>query len=266
MYIEGLTEELEDWLEKADEEQNLKFLFRSKKLPQGELIAIELLGYFGSVGQLVTKELQKSSKEIEKLAGIFSNYFDEMIQVNSGEILLPISMLRLKINSQNYLLTTSNFAIPDVISYRLAEELYDTYKELKVSKIILIDGIYSHDRKIEEEPKIHQIISSKYKIEIKNSDKSDFFLIGQIASSFLTYWNKDPGIPIEVYVVESFSDYDPISALKLLKTLKSKFGLIEDFEETKKLSEAFRKDYNEKESIVDNNTMEEEKYDPRYFI
>ncbi|MHA1225727.1 MAG: PAC2 family protein [Candidatus Hodarchaeales archaeon] len=266
MYIEGLTEELEDWLEKADEGENLRFLFRNEKHPERGIIAIELLGYFGSVAQLITKELQKSSTEIEKLAGVFSNYFDEMIQVNSGEILLPISMLKLKINSQNYLLTTSNFAIPDVISYRLAEELYDIYKKLKVSKIILVDGVYSHARKIEEEPRIHRIVSSDYKIEVLNSDKSNFFLIGQIASSFLTYWSKDPEIPIEVYVVESFSDYDPISALELLKILKREFGLKEEFEETKKLSDAFRRDFQEKNSINTNEPIEEEKYDPRYFI
>ena len=94
---------------------------------------------------MVANEVQKLCQKTKKLAGFSSNYLNEMIQLYSGEILLPVSLLRSQIGSQEFILTTSSFAIPDVISYRLAEELYNYYKKNNVSKIFLLDGVYNYN-------------------------------------------------------------------------------------------------------------------------
>ncbi|UCE14341.1 MAG: hypothetical protein JSV04_03985, partial [Candidatus Heimdallarchaeota archaeon] len=135
MHIENLTGEIEEWLEKAEEEENLKFIKQEDIELSKETIVIELLGYYGSVGQIVSEEIQRMCSEKKKLAGFFSSYINEMVQLLSEEILLPITLLQSKIGSKEFILTTSNFAIPDVISYQLSEELYTFYKRNNVSKI-----------------------------------------------------------------------------------------------------------------------------------
>ncbi|MFX0084799.1 MAG: PAC2 family protein [Candidatus Hodarchaeota archaeon] len=266
MELENLTSEIEDWLEKADEEENLRFLKSSSSEHNENFIVIEILGYYGSVGRLVAEEIKKLSHKNEKLAGFFSSYFSEMIQLAFNEILLPITILKLNIGSQSIILTTSSFAIPDVVGYRLAEELFKFYKELNVSKIILIDGVYNNNRQIDQKPQVHHIYSSNHKIDVTNLKKSDFTLMGQIACSFLTYWLHSKEIPIEMVVVDSFSDYDPISSLEIIKRLAKEWGIEKtDFSELKRKSHEFTHSY-----LISRDDSEEDNQDyisdPRFFI
>ncbi|MFX0209460.1 MAG: PAC2 family protein [Candidatus Hodarchaeota archaeon] len=265
MNLENLTGEIEDWLEKADEEENLRFIrlkgFESLK----DTVAIELLGYYGSVDRMVAKEVQKFGRKKKKLAGFFSSYFNEMVQLYSGEILLPITLLLSQIGSQNFIITTGSFAIPDVISYRLAEELYEFYKKHKVSKILLIDGVYNHRRRIDKKPQVHRISTSGPRIKVINTRKANFTLMGQIASSFLTYWSHDDNIPIEILVVDAFSEYDPISSLELLKVLTKEWGIEDDFRELKRKSQEFTQSYMKSGEEI-NLEKQKEVDDPRFFI
>ncbi len=264
--LENLTGEIEEWLEKADEEENLKFI-KQKDSESGffkNTVAIELLGYFGSVDRMIAKEVQKFSQKKKKLAGFFSSYFNEMVQLYSDEILLPITLLHSQIGSQDFIITTGSFAIPDVISYQLAEELYDFYKKHKVSKILLIDGVYNYQRQIDKKPQVHRISTSESKIKVINEKKADFTLMGQIASSFLTYWSHDDNIPIEILVVDAFSEYDPVSSLELLKVLTEEWGIEGDFGELRRKSQEFIQSYMKSREEI---KLERQKdvVDPRFF-
>lgn len=265
MHLEELTEEIEDWLEKADEEENLKFIGQFNPEFLEGTVAIEILGYYGSVGRLITRELQKFSKQKVKLAGFFSSYFNEMIQLFSGEILLPITVLQSKIGFQNVILTTSSFAIPDIISYRLAEELYRFYKKNKVSKILLIDGVYNNKRRIDNQPQVHRISASEYHFNVQNKQSANFTLMGQIASSFLTYWSYNEEIPIEILVVDAFSDYDPISSLELMKVLAQDWAIEGDFKDLERKSQEFLQSHlqSHEETEIEH---QESVSDPRYYI
>jgi predicted ATP-grasp superfamily ATP-dependent carboligase len=263
MYLDKLTEEIDDLLEKADEEDNIK-LIRSDILTSLEgAVAVEMLGFYGSINQMIAKEIQKISQTKKKIAGIFSSYFSEMIQIISGEILLPITIFQIQIGSKFFILTTSNIAIPDIIGYQLAEELYAFYKKQKISKILLIDGVYNNKRKIDKKPQIHKISSSDMKI--LNNEVADFTLIGQSACSFLTYWGYKGNIPIEILAVDSFSEYDPISSLELLKILTREWGIGGDFSDLKRKSHEFNISYlhSENETEVEG---QEKISDPRFFI
>ncbi|MFX1285194.1 MAG: PAC2 family protein [Promethearchaeota archaeon] len=266
MDLENLTGEIEEWLEKADEEENLKFI-KQKDSESGffsNTIAIELLGYFGSVDRMIAKEIQKFGQKKKKLAGFFSSYFNEMIQLYFGEILLPITLTHSQIGSQHFIITTGSFAIPDVISYRLAEELYEFYKENKVSKILLIDGVYNYQRQIEKKPQVHRIFTSESKIKVVNAKKASFTLMGQIASSFLTYWSYEGSIPIEILVIDAFSEYDPISSLELLKVLTEEWGIEGDFEELRRKSQEFIQSHMELRKEI-KFQRQKEVVDPRFF-
>jgi predicted ATP-grasp superfamily ATP-dependent carboligase len=263
--LENLTGEIEEWLEKADEEENLKFLKQKDTKSNGNTVAIEMLGYYGSVDLMIAQEIQKLSKKKKQLAGFFSNYFNEMVQLYSGEILLPISLLKSQIGSQEFIVTTSSFAIPDVISYRLAEELYRFYKELNVSKIILIDGVYNHQRKIDVKPQVHRIFAYKSQINVINETSANFTLMGQIASSFLIYWSNKENIPIEIFVVDAFSDYDPISSLELLKVLANEWRIEGDFSELERRSQEFNQSHLHIQKEI-TKRKENGFSDPRYFI
>ncbi len=240
MNIENLTGEIEEWLEKADEEENLKFMIhKNSNIPPGAIV-IELLGYYGSIGQLVAKELQKVLDKPKKIAGVFSNYFNEMVQINAGEILLPISLLYAKIEQKSFIFTTTNFAIPDVISYQLAENLFQLYQELKVSKIILVDGVFSNERDLNKPPQVMKI-NALSKIKVNAASDVGFNLMGQVASSFLTYWAQPKKIPIDVIAVESLSDYDPISSLEELNFLSKEYlNFYPAFNDLEKQIEEFR--------------------------
>lgn len=265
MNLENLTGEIEDWLEKADEEENLKFIRQMESKSLEGTVVIEMLGYYGSVDRMIAKEIQKLSQKTKKLAGFFSNYFNEMVQLYSGEILLPITVLQSQIGSKNFILTTSSFAIPDVICYRLAEELYGFYKKQKVSKIILLDGVYNYRRNINQKPQVHRITSSELQIKVTNQKIADFTLMGQIASSFLTYWSYNEVIPIEILVVDAFSDYDPISSLELLKFLTQEWGIEGDFSELERRSQEFNQSYLQSRKEIKAEIQEGES-DPRFFI
>ncbi len=264
MYLEELTEEIEDWLEKAEEE-DLKLIGQVNPEFLEETIAVEILGYYGSVGTLIARELQKLSKQKIKLAGFFSSYFNEMIQLFSGEILLPITLLQSKIGFQNVIITTSSFAIPDVISYRLAEELYRFYRKNKVSKILLIDGVYNNKRRIDNQPQVHRISASEFQFKVQNKKSADFTLMGQIASSFLTYWSYNESIPVEIIVVDAFSDYDPISSLELMKVLAQEWAIEGNFKELEGKSQEFSQSrlQSHEESEI---KSQESVSDPRYYI
>ncbi len=265
MYLENLTGEIEDWFEKVEDEETLKFIRQSKSQPLEGAVVIEMLGYYGSVDRMITKEIQKLNQNTKKLAGFFSSYFNEMVQMYSGEILLPITILQSQIGSKDFILTTSNFAIPDVISYRLAEELYGFYKKQNVSKIYLLDGVYNYKRDIKQKPQVHRITSSEFQIKVTNQKLANFTLMGQIASSFLTYWSYGGDIPIEIIVVDAFSDYDPISSLELLKVLTKQWGIEADLNELEKRSQEFSQLH--KPSKKEINAEEQEgDFDPRFFI
>ncbi|MHA2223733.1 MAG: PAC2 family protein [Candidatus Hodarchaeales archaeon] len=265
--MENLTSEIEDWLEKADDVENLKFIKLSDPQSHNGLIALELLGYYGSVGQLITQEINKVTFQQKKLGGFFSSYFNEMIQLVSGEIRLPITLIQSQLGDSHldFILTTSNFAIPDIICYRLAEELYEFYKENKVSKIILIDGAYNYKRKIDKKPRVHRISSLKSQIEVKNSKNSDFTLMGQIASSFLTYWGNNRDIPVEIFAVDAFSKYDPSSSLELLKVIFQEWGIKGDLSELERKSEEFNQSFLHS-SVESRTKTQENSLDPRFFI
>jgi len=244
MYLETLTDEIEDWIEKAEETENLRLIHRGETNHTTGAIAIELLGYYGSIDKLITKEFLKVSQKSQKIAGFFSNYFNEMIEFSLGEILLPISVLSLNIGNQPYILTTTNFAIPDIICYRLSEELLSFYQQLNVSKIILIDGVYSRYRSLNQLPRVHRIISNDFKIHMISEKKSDFSMMGQIASSFLTYRSQMPKIPLEIVAVESFAEYDPISAYELLKFINHEFNIDNGLDYIKELADDFKQELN----------------------
>jgi predicted ATP-grasp superfamily ATP-dependent carboligase len=265
LHLENLTGEIVDWLEKVEEEENLKFIRQDTSKAFEGTVVIEMLGYYGSVGRMLTKEIQKMSQNTKKLAGFFSSYFNEMVQLYSGEILLPITILQSKIGSNNFILTTSNFAIPDVISYRLAEELYRFYNELKVAKIFLLDGVYNYKRDIKLKPQVHRIKSSDFQIEVENKKLANFTLMGQIASSFLTYWSYKGDIPIEIIAVDSFSDYDPISSLELLKVLTHQWGIKADFNELERRSQEFHQLHKQSKGKI-SPEIQNIDFDPRYFI
>ena len=266
MHLESLTGEIEEWLEKADEESNIKFIKNIDLDCPTDVIVIEILGYYGSVGRFVSEEIQRLSQKSEKIGGFFSSYFSEMTQISSSQILLPISILKLNIGSKTIILTTSSFAIPDIVGYTLAEELIEFYKKINVSKIILVDGVYNNKRRIDKKPQVHNISSSNFKIEVSNQNKADFTLMGQIACSFLTYWLQNQEIPIEIIVADSFSEYDPISSLELIKALIGEWGIKEaDFSELINKSHEFTKSYlvAGDDSEVDD---QESISDPRFFI
>ncbi|PWI49662.1 hypothetical protein CEE45_00605 [Candidatus Heimdallarchaeota archaeon B3_Heim] len=240
MHLEKLTEEIEEWLEKADEEETLRFLGRTIPDNTEGIIILELLGYYGAVAQTVTKELQTLSQKSLKLAGAFSSYFNEMIQLIDEDILLPISLVQVKIGSNRFILTTSSFAIPDVISYQLADELWSFYLKLNPSRIIIIDGVHNFRRDASSVPQVHQVNSSKSGVEFKENIDSDFTMMGQAASSFLTYYSNVENIPIELLTVDSFADYDPVSALELLKVFTHDFKIEHDFSNLLKEVSSFK--------------------------
>jgi predicted ATP-grasp superfamily ATP-dependent carboligase len=229
----------EDWLEKADEEDNIKFIDGLKYKSNKKTIVLEILGHYGSVGQIIAREIQRIGKEKKKIAGIFSNYFSEMIQMSFDEILMPVTVFQMIIGNVPYIISTSNFMIPDVIGYQLSEELYNFYKKSNVSKILLIDGAYSTQRQIDKQPKVCKISSENYQINMLTEKMVDFTIMGQIACSFLTYWQYNTEIPLDIVVAESFSDYDPISSLELLKVLTQELGIQRDFNELEQKSQDF---------------------------
>ncbi|MHA1976124.1 MAG: PAC2 family protein [Candidatus Hodarchaeales archaeon] len=252
MYLEKLTEEIEEWLEKADEEETLQFLDRPIPESTEGIIILELLGYYGAVAQTVTKELQALSQKSVKLAGVFSSYFNEMIQFIGEEILLPVSLVQVQIGSNQFILTTSSYAIPDVISYQLAEELWAYYLKLKPSKIIIIDGVHNYRRDIQSVPEVHKVNSSRSGVKFQNENASDFTMMGQAASSFLTYYSNSDNIPIELLTVDSFAEYDPVSALELLKLLTHDFKIEHDYSKLQKEVDTFINGYQvSKESTPD---------------
>ncbi len=255
MHLEKLTEEIEEWLEKAEEE-TLRFLGRSIPDNVDGIIILELLGYYGAVAQTVTKELQILSQKSIKLAGVFSSYFNEMIQLIDEDILLPISLVQVKIGSNRFILTTSSFAIPDVISYQLAEELWSFYLRLNPSKIIIIDGVHNFRRDPSSVPQVHWVNSSKSGVEFKESIDSDFTMMGQAASSFLTYFSNVENIPIELLTVDSFAEYDPVSALELLKVFTHDFKIEHDFSNLLKEVSIFKDTFQaSKERIPDDKSI-----------
>ncbi|MCK4848656.1 MAG: PAC2 family protein [Candidatus Heimdallarchaeota archaeon] len=253
MNIEELTEEIEDWLEKADEEETLKFL----KYPLDEnlegAIIIELLGHYGTVAQSVAKKLLSTAKDHKKLAGIFSIYFTEMVQLRAGSILLPISLVKVRIGTTNFIITTTSFPIPDVVSYQLAEELLLFYNKLKPSKIILIDGVHSYNRDIATTPMVHHITSLQPDINRNDDEKSNFTMMGQVASSLLTYHLNTEDIPIELLLVDSFAESDPISSLEVLTVLNREYGDILDLSDLKDEASNFKNNFikfNDKPSSI----------------
>lgn len=243
MNLEELTEEIEDWLEKADEEETLKFLEYPLDDNPEQVIIIELLGHYGAVAKSVARKLLSAGKNQEKLAGFFSSYLTEMIQLQAGSILLPISILKLRIGATNFIITTTNFPIPDVVSYQLAEELLLFYMKLKPSKIILIDGVHSYDRDITRSPAIHHITSFNSDKSESRGKKSNFTMMGQVASSLLTYYSNPNNIPIELLLVDSFAETDPISSLEILTLLNRKYGFVLDFSDLKDEASNFKDNF-----------------------
>jgi predicted ATP-grasp superfamily ATP-dependent carboligase len=243
MNIEELTEEIEDWLEKVDEEETLKFL----KYPLDEnlegIIVIELLGHYGAVAQSVARKLLSTGENHKKLAGFFSSYLTEMVQVQAGSILLPISLVKVRIGKIDFIITTTSFPIPDVVSYQLAEELLLFYDRIKPSKIILIDGVHSYNRDITTTPAIHQITSFQPDINGNEKKKSNFTMMGQVAGSLLTYYLNPMNITIELLLVDSFAETDPISSLEVLNHFNREYGDILDLSDLKDEAHSFKNNF-----------------------
>jgi predicted ATP-grasp superfamily ATP-dependent carboligase len=235
---------METLLEEMEEEDKLRFIVQNDSAPPVGAVAIEILGYYGSVGHLVASEIQRTAINMNKLAGFFTSYMTEMVHLSSEEILLPVTILNLEIGDHPYILTTTNFAIPDAIGYQIAEELYRFYQKYKVSKILLVDGVYNRGRSIEKRPWVHKIVSKEQKLEVingGNADENSFTLCGQIACSFLTYWGND--IPVEMFVVDTFPEYDPISSHTLLLYLAEEWGIMGDFTGLEKKAHEFKTQY-----------------------
>ncbi len=265
MSIEEFTEELEEWLEKAEDEENIKFIKGNKVDSIEGATVVEILGNYGSVGQLITKEIQKLSTKSKKIGGFFSTYFSEMVQLISDEILLPVTLQQIQLGNQTFILTTCSSTIPDVIGYRLAQLLYEFYNHLKISKIVLIDGVHSFSRRIDKKPFVHKISFNKSQIQILNEFPSSFTLMGQVASSFLTYWEYRNKIPVEIIAVDSFSAYDPISSLELFKALTKEWGVNGDFTELERRSREFTLNYHQNEENPDIDGKNDV-IDPRFFM
>lgn len=253
MNIEELTEEIEDWLEKADEEETLKFLKYPIDENPEEVIILELLGHYGAVAQSVARKLLSAGTNQKKIAGVFSSYLTEMIQLQAESILLPISIMKVRIGTTNFIITTSSFPIPDVVSYQLAEELLLFYNKLNPSKIILIDGVYTHNRDIAIPPTIHHFTSFHSDKSRNGGKKSNFTMMGQVASSLLTYYLNPRNIPIELLLVDSFAEADPISSLEILSSFNREYGDILDLSDLKDKANDFKnnfKKFNEKSSSI----------------
>ncbi len=90
-------------------------------------------------------------------------------------------------------------------------------------------------------------------------------MMGQVASSFLTYWSHDAEIPIEIITVDSFSDYDPISSLEILKVLDQDWQLKVDFNELERKSHKFRKEILSSKQILEIEQQNEDS-DKKFFI
>jgi predicted ATP-grasp superfamily ATP-dependent carboligase len=265
MHIEKLTEEIEDWLEKADEEETLRFLGYPFKEKVDGVIIIELLGYYGAVAQTISKELHSISYNTSKLAGFFSTYFNEMIQFNLNDILLPVSIVKVEISGKTYILTSSNFPIPDIISYQLSEELWSFYSKLNPSKIVIIDGVHNYKRNIENIPCVHKIKSYESIVQLSKQSSSNFTMMGQSASSFLSYYFNPLKIPVEMLVADSFANYDPFAALEILKVLTDELKIDYKFEkliqEVKKFQSSVQSSENQMTDI-----REELNSDTHFFL
>jgi len=245
MNIEELTEEIEDWLEKADEEETLKFLkYPLEENLEGAII-VELLGHYGAVAQSVAKKLLSTGKNHKKLAGVFSSYITEMVQLQAGSILLPISLVKVRIGTIDFIITTTSFPIPDVVSYQLAEELMLFYNKIKPSKIILIDGVHSYNRDIATIPAIHHITTFQSDLGRNEDIESNFTMMGQVASSLLTYYQNPENIPVELLLVDSFAESDPISSLEVLTLINREYGGILDLSDLKHEASNFQKNFKE---------------------
>ncbi|MHA2239473.1 MAG: hypothetical protein ACXAB2_14085 [Candidatus Hodarchaeales archaeon] len=128
----------------------------------------------------------------------------------------------------------------------MSEELLTFYETLSPSKIVIIDGVHSYQRNINIPPEVHRINSLKSNIDLLGDKKSNFTMMGQSASSFLTYYSNNANIPVELVVVESFPEYDPISSYKLLNELQGDFELDSDFSDLLKEIEIFKRKFSDK--------------------
>ncbi|MFW9856602.1 MAG: PAC2 family protein [Candidatus Thorarchaeota archaeon] len=235
---------VETFLEEMEEQDNLRFIIQNDFSPPVGAVAIEILGYYGAVGHLVASEIRRATPRMNKLAGFFTNHMTEMVQLSSNEILLPITIQYLEIRDRPYFLATTNFAIPDAIGYQIAEELYRFYQKHKVAKILLVDGVYNRDRSMDKKPLVHKIASNEQHLEVMSemiTSGNSFTLCGQIACSFLTYWGNN--IPVEVFAVDTFPEYDPISSYTLLLHLSEEWGFIGDFSELEEKAHEFKTHY-----------------------
>ncbi|MFW9778765.1 MAG: PAC2 family protein [Candidatus Heimdallarchaeota archaeon] len=235
---------VETLLEEMEEEENLRFLIRNEFVPPVGAVAIEILGYYGSVGHLVAHEIRRTTSQMNKLAGFFTNHMTEMVQLSSNDILLPITIQYLEIRDRPYFLATTNFAIPDAIGYQIAEELFRFYQQHKVTKILLVDGVYNSNRSIDKKPRVHKIASNEQRLEVTSEMTTagdSFTLCGQIACSFLTYWGNN--IPVEVFVVDTFPEYDPISSYALLLHLSEQWGFTGNFSRLEEKAQEFKAHY-----------------------
>jgi predicted ATP-grasp superfamily ATP-dependent carboligase len=265
VYIEKLTEEIEDWLEKADDEETIRFLSYPLEEKIDGAIILEFLGYFGAVAQIVSKEIHSVTRKSSKIAGIFSTYFNEMIQLSSKDILLPISIIQAEIGSNTFIISSSNFPIPDIVSYQLAEELLSFYDRFNPSKILIVDGAHSYTRSIAKTPHVHRISAKNFDIHVSDKMNSNFTMMGQSASSFLLYHSNLLNIPVEMLIVDSFANYDPVSALEILKTIAQEFEIEIDFSNLIKEVSEFKNSFQDSEVKLPK-IEEESTSDSRFFM
>lgn len=223
-----IIKEMEDHLDNINQQETFQFINSKENIQfDKNLIVVEALGNHGLVDQLISNEIQGLSKKITKLAGLYSNYLSEMIQVQKKEIILPISILKCDLlNSKSIIFVTTNFAIPDVVSYSIAEKLHEWYTKNGLKKIIIIDGVQSKKDILN-----HTITTFGYSNGVFNgleSANTDLNIVGPTAGSLITYINhKD--ISLKVFLIESNKDYDPHAALNLFERMCS----LEQFEDLK---------------------------------
>ena len=87
--IMDIIKEMEDHLDNINRQESFQFINSKENVKfDSDLIVVEALGYHGLVDQLISNEIQGLSKKITKLAGLYSNYLSEMIQVQKKEIIL----------------------------------------------------------------------------------------------------------------------------------------------------------------------------------
>ena len=90
-------------------------------------------------------------------------------------------------------------------------------------------------------------------------------MMGQSASSFLSYYFNPLKIPVEMLVADSFANYDPLAALEILKVLTDELKIDYKFEKLIQEVKKFQSSIQSSESQL-TDTREELNPDTHFFL